>query len=124
MGSGDREGVPLVNPLTIREEQRSYETNFWLLPVPRWFGNETLATNAKNGKSYSTEDYDEFFEDISYPSAKKLFKRVSNLTANVDEPGVKVVCMYSTGVDTVAQLNWDKKGWDKQPKVINGDGDG
>jgi hypothetical protein len=44
MASGDNEGVAWVKDMTIREEQRSYETNFWMLPNKQIFGSTPLIT--------------------------------------------------------------------------------
>mmetsp|Transcript_105321 Transcript_105321/g.187210 ORF Transcript_105321/g.187210 Transcript_105321/m.187210 type:complete len:402 (-) Transcript_105321:26-1231(-) len=120
--SGDNQGVPLVSSLSIREEQRSYETNFWLMPMPRWFGNQTLVST--NSRNYSAQDYDAFFEDIEYKAGKQLFRRVADLTSDAEAPGVEVLCLYSLGVDTPVSLSYGSKGFDKQPDVVNGDGDG
>eukprot|EP00746_Dinoflagellata_sp_MGD_P027843 gnl/MRDRNA2_/MRDRNA2_165784_c0_seq1.p1 gnl/MRDRNA2_/MRDRNA2_165784_c0~~gnl/MRDRNA2_/MRDRNA2_165784_c0_seq1.p1 ORF type:complete len:407 (+),score=81.66 gnl/MRDRNA2_/MRDRNA2_165784_c0_seq1:90-1310(+) len=119
--SGDNEGLP-VDPLKVREEQRTYETNFWLAPVPRWFGDQVLVSTPK--RNYSAQDYDTFFDDIGFPAGKKLYQRVANLTSAVEAPGVDVVCMYGSGVDTPLLLNYADGNFDNQPKVINGDGDG
>jgi len=120
--SGDSQGVPLVNPLSIREEQRSYETNFWLMPVPRWFGKQTLVST--NSKNYTAQDYNGFFEDIGFQAGRQLYRRIANLTSAAEAPGVNVLCMYSLGLDTPESLNYGSKGFDKQPSVVNGDGDG
>lgn len=119
--SGDNEGLP-VNSLSIREEQRSYETNFWLGPVPSWFGNRVLVSTPT--RNYTAMDLDAFFDDISFPAGKKLRKRIENLTSQALAPGVDVVCMYSTGVPTPEQFKYDNNGFDKQPAVVVGDGDG
>jgi len=120
--SGDNQGVPLVSSLSIREEQRSYETNFWLMPMPRWFGNQTLVSTSS--RNYSAQDYDAFFEDIGFKAGKQLFRRVAELTSDAEPPGVEVLCLYSLGVDTPASLSYGSEGFDKQPDVVNGDGDG
>jgi len=119
--SGDNQGVP-VPSLEIREEQRSYETNFWLAPVPRWFGGQALVTTA--GRNYSAQDYGAFFDDIGFPSGKALYRRVEGLTSGVEAPGVDVVCMYGLGVPTPLRFDYGSKGFDEQPSVFNGDGDG
>merc|ERR1719240_1071510 len=95
--SGDNQGLP-VSSLTIREEQRSYETNFWLAPVPHWFEDQVLVSTPD--RNYTAQDYDAFFDDIGFGAGKKLLKRVLPLTSEVKAPGVDVVCMYSLGVDT------------------------
>lgn len=119
--SGDNQGLP-VNSLLIREEQRSYETNHWLLPVPQWWGNRTVVTTPK--RSYTMQDTDAFFDDIGFPAGKKLQKRTVSLTGGVVAPGVDVVCMYSLGVDTPESFSYGPLGFDVTPTIHNGDGDG
>jgi len=120
--SGDASGVPGVSSLAIRAEQRSYETNFWLAPVPRWFGDRVLVTTPT--RNYSAQDYDAFFEDVGFPTGKKLIRRIADVTSAVDAPGVDVVCMYSLGVATPDRYEYDEAGFDKHPQTANGDGDG
>lgn len=36
LASGDNEGIPFVKPISVRGEQRSYETNPWLMPGWCW----------------------------------------------------------------------------------------
>jgi len=119
--SGDNQGLP-VNSLTIREEQRSYETNFWLAPVPRWSGDRVFVSAA--GRNYTAQNYASFFDDVGFPAGKSLYRRTGNLTSAVDAPGVDVVCMYSLGVQTPSQFVYGQNGFDKQPSVVNSDGDG
>jgi len=123
--SGDNQGLP-VSALKIREEQRSYETNFWLAPVPERFGQQVLVTTPS--RNYTAQDYDHFFDDIGYSAGKKLMKRVLPLTSSATAPGVDVVCMYSLGVDTPVHFKYAKDGYQVQfnedPTVTNGDGDG
>jgi len=119
--SGDAVGLP-VNPLTIREEQRSYETNLWMAPVPKWWGDTSLVFTPS--RNYTAHDYNAFFTAIGYPAGAKIYKRIEDLTSEVQAPGVDVVCMYSLGVDTPYQFRYGADGFDKQPETINGDGDG
>eukprot|EP00929_Paragymnodinium_shiwhaense_P119590 TRINITY_DN91494_c0_g1_i1.p1 TRINITY_DN91494_c0_g1~~TRINITY_DN91494_c0_g1_i1.p1 ORF type:complete len:433 (+),score=71.00 TRINITY_DN91494_c0_g1_i1:82-1299(+) len=118
--SGDSFGLP-ISPSYVREEQRSYETNFWLAPVPQWFEDRTLVISPT--RNYTAQDYDTFFDDIGYPLGKTLLKRVLPLTASVPAPGVDVVCMYSTGVKTSEMFKYGDS-FDEAPEVIMGDGDG
>lgn len=118
--SGDNQGLPIASR-TIREEQRSYETNFWLAPVPHWFGDRTLVETPT--RTYSAQDYDVFFEDVGFPTGKKLMQRVSGLTGAAAAPGVDVVCMYSLGVDTPISFKYGSS-FDADPEITNGDGDG
>lgn len=119
--SGDNEGLP-VSSLNVREEQRSYETNFWLAPVSKLFGDEVLVTTLT--QNYTAKDYDVFFSDIGYSAGQKLIKRVMPLTSEALAPGVDVVCMHSYGVPTPLHFTYDKNGFDQTPEIVNGDGDG
>jgi len=119
--SGDNQGLP-VSSLSIREEQRSYETNFWLAPVPQWFGDTVLVSTST--RNYTAQEYDDFFEDIGYPAGKKLLKRVLPLTSEVTAPGVDVVCMYSLSVNTPSRYVYGKGGFEKTPTIVHGNGDG
>jgi lysophospholipase-3 len=118
--SGNPEGLP-VNPLTIREEQRSYETNFWMLPTPAVFGAQTLVST--QSRNYTAQDYAAFFDDIGFPAGKKLNERTARLTSALEAPGVDVLCLYSTGVPTGLTFKYGAD-FDKQPEILNGDGDG
>ncbi|CAE8705101.1 unnamed protein product [Polarella glacialis] len=120
--SGDAQGLP-VDPLKIREEQRSYETNFWLAPVPRYFGSQVLVSTPS--RNYTAADFEEFLGDIGYGAVgRQLWRRVANLTSALMPPGVPVTCMYSLGVKTPARFSYGPGGFNLQPQVEEGDGDG
>jgi len=118
--SGDNQGLP-VSGLKIREEQRSYETNFWLAPTKE-FGPRVLVSTAD--RNYTILDVDAFFDDIGFPAGKSLYRRTENLTSAVEAPGVDVVCMYGLGVPTPRHFQYGAGGFDEAPAVTNGDGDG
>lgn len=122
--SGDNQGIPGVSSLSIREEQRSYETNFWLAPVPKWWGDRVVVTTPK--RSYTVQDYDAFFEDVGFAAGKKIMRRIAGLTGPTADlaPGVPVLCLYSLGVQTPVSFNYPDGDFDKTPEIKNGDGDG
>merc|ERR1711871_1806090 len=60
--TGDNEGIPGVSANTIREEQRSYETNHWLFPAAGskvWAGEVLVSTPTAN---YTAADSDGLFK--------------------------------------------------------------
>eukprot|EP01018_Ginkgo_biloba_P007082 Gb_09842 [translate_table: standard] len=121
--SGYSLGIPVVNPLLVREEQRSSESNLWLLPVPEVFGNKTLVITEK--KSYSTADITEFLEDIGFSEGLTPYKsRIRPLTEKLVSPKVPVTLIFGTGIRTPETLIYGKDGFDQQPEIIEGDGDG
>ncbi|KAJ6822783.1 lecithin-cholesterol acyltransferase-like 1 [Iris pallida] len=121
--SGYTLGIPLVDPLSVREEQRSSESNLWLLPSPELFGSKPLVVTPS--KSYSAKDMPQFltaigFEVGVYPYTTRLVPLVTTLP----DPEVNVTCMVGCGVDTPERLVYGRGGFDEQPVMEYGDGDG
>ncbi|KAJ3672804.1 hypothetical protein LUZ60_006178 [Juncus effusus] len=123
--SGNTLGVPLVNPLLVRAEQRSSESNLWLLPNPNSYGSRPLLISTKNNKTYSAFHMPEFLEDIGFKEGIEPYKaRILPLVEKLDEPGVSVTCLVGTDVETPYRLVYGPSGFDVEPDVIYGDGDG
>jgi len=121
--SGDNAGIPLLSSLSVRGEQRTYETNFWLLPVPRWRDASAIVTTPT--RNYSAQDLVEFFPAIGYEVGLQIWDRIAKLPTNdLQAPGVPVRCLYSRGVDTPLTMHYPN-GWnDPHPQKTMGDGDG
>lgn len=123
LASGYTLGAPLVDPLLVRGQQRSSESNLWLMPSPKVFGALPLVVTV-NG-TYTANDSEQFLHDIGYPEAVQPYKsRIAPLVAELPAPGVPVTCIFGSGVKTPATLFYDKSGFDKQPDIVYGDGDG
>lgn len=122
--SGYTLDIPFVNPLIIREEQRSSESNLWLLPARRVFGEMPLVFT--NNRSYSTNDMAAFLKDIGFEEGIYPYEtRIRPMVDRTVEPeGVPVTCMVGFGVDTPEALFYGSEGFDEQPEVMYGDGDG
>ncbi|XP_050366065.1 lecithin-cholesterol acyltransferase-like 1 [Argentina anserina] len=122
--SGNTLGVPLVNPLLVREEQRSSESNLWLMPNPKVFRNEKPIVITPNA-TYSAHNMLQFLNDIGFPDGIYPYKtRTSVLMDQLEAPGVPLTCVIGTGVDTAETLYYDRRGFDEQPEIVCGDGDG
>lgn len=122
--SGNSLGVPLVEPLQVREEQRSSESNLWLLPNPKLFGSEKPLVITPNA-TYSAYDVAQFLSDIGFPQGVYPYKsRILPLTEKLVAPGVPITCIIGTGVSTMETLFYGKNGFDEQPEILYGDGDG
>ncbi|KAL6843612.1 hypothetical protein ACP4OV_026674 [Aristida adscensionis] len=125
--SGNTLGVPLVDAAIIRGEQRSSESNLWLLPAPRVFGDATLVVSRRHGgRAYSAENMTRFLRDIGFEEGVAPYSaRIRPLVEALPEPGVPVTCLVGTGVDTVESLVFGDGGFDEGPEtVVYGDGDG
>ena len=66
---GDNLGMPIVNPLTARGQQRTMPSSAWLMPYDTfWNDTEILATSPVG--NYTVKDYTRFFQvgDQGYQS--------------------------------------------------------
>ncbi|XP_078442323.1 alpha/beta-Hydrolases superfamily protein [Wolffia australiana] len=123
--SGSTLGVPVVDPLVLRDEQRSSESNLWLLPSPAVFKDRPLVISP--GKNYTAVGMSSFLEDIGYREGVGPYEnRVLPLVERevVAPPEVPVTCVVGTGVKTPERLVYGKEGFDRQPEMVYGDGDG
>ncbi|KAJ0981821.1 hypothetical protein J5N97_010076 [Dioscorea zingiberensis] len=121
--SGYTLGIPIVNPLIVRGEQRSSESNLWLMPSPKFFAEKPLVITEK--KNYSACDIQEFLEDIGFGEGVHPYKtRIAPLLYSLEAPGVPVTCIVGSGVVTPETLLYGKEGFDVQPEIVYGDGDG
>lgn len=123
--SGDNEGLP-VSAATIMDEQRSYETNHWLFPrlSALWADMPLVTTDHAN---FTAENVDSLFDAVGYPVGKVVDHRVADLlpaSTLTKGPGVPVICVYSTGVDTPRSFYYKNNDFSKDPTIVNGDGDG
>lgn len=122
--SGYSLGVPLVIPLLVREEQRNSESNLWLMPSPKTFGSKRPLVVAKND-TYTANDIPRFLDDIGFSEGGRRYnRRIFPLTENLTVPEVPVTCIIGGGVDTAETLYYGEDGFDKQPEIVYGDGDG
>nr|GMD80774.1 lecithin-cholesterol acyltransferase-like 1 [Ipomoea batatas]GMD96403.1 lecithin-cholesterol acyltransferase-like 1 [Ipomoea batatas] len=125
LASGNTLGVPLVDPLQVREEQRSSESNMWLLPSPAIFGG-TKPLVVTPRAEYTAGDISRFLVDIGFSDGVSRYEsRVLPLVERVAAPpGVPVTCIFGSGVETAETLVYGEGGFDKQPEIVYGDGDG
>jgi len=146
--SGDALSIPLVNGRTVRQEQSSYESTVWLLPDEMLYGtnngsnNKPFLINDKSGKSYSTNNYLEFFNDLCIDLHKdyketidecvKLYgatvQQLKNQGYDITQPpNVNVTVFYGHGIQTAEQYVYKKSSdWshDDPSTIVWGDGDG
>ncbi|KRX87718.1 Group XV phospholipase A2 [Trichinella pseudospiralis] len=121
----------VLNPLTIRKEQRSMTSSAFLLPSTKlWTADEVLVTTVS--RNYTAYDYKEFFNDIGFKKGWNMYKNTRRLLEDLKAPGVEVMCtrmmlhcLYGVDLPTAERLVYGKgKFPDSQPIEINGDGDG
>ncbi|XP_043711485.1 lecithin-cholesterol acyltransferase-like 1 [Telopea speciosissima] len=123
--SGYSLGVPLVDPLLVREEQRSSESNLWLLPSPKLFPSNKPLVITEN-RNYSASEIPQFLEDIGFSQGVHPYRtRILPLINKFTAPEVPVTCIVGSEVKTPETLFYGRDGgFDEQPEVLYGDGDG
>uniref|UniRef100_A0A0N4WG24 Lecithin:cholesterol acyltransferase n=1 Tax=Haemonchus placei TaxID=6290 RepID=A0A0N4WG24_HAEPC len=114
----------ILPPSSLRGMQRSFTSSAFLFPSRAvWNDTEVLASTAE--KNYTMANVQEFFHDINYPTGWEQYKVAAQLNGNLNAPGVKLHCIYGTGIATAEQFTWPKGYFpDYQPYVMYGDGDG
>lgn len=121
--SGNPEGVPFVDALVVRKEQRLSESNLWLLPVSGVFGDRPLVF--ASNRNYSAADMESFFVDIGFSEGIAPYQsRIPHLTEILQPPGIPMTMIYGYNVPTSETLSYEKRGFDSHPEIIDGDGDG
>ena len=123
--TGDNEGINIVKSLYVRGEQRSYETNLWLLPRSSEWDNQTFVSTPN--RNYSASNLQQFFEDVGYPLGYTYYlNQTVPLTESIFQsvPGVPISGLYGTGVKTPLAFYYQNDKWDADPKIEYGDGDG
>jgi len=117
-----------IDRLTIRGQQRSYETGVMLLPhSDAWNSHDVIVSTPS--RNYTVNDYKVFFDDMGYPLGRQRLAAMSSARvqfSSLAPPGVPVFCAYSVGVPTPEVLVYETDDGfpDLRPKQIMGDGDG
>lgn len=108
----------------IRRVQRNSQSGFYLFPSPSlWTDNETLVETPD--RNYTAHDYDDLMEDIGFKKGVHMWNDVREYLEGLEHPGVKVMCLYGTGIPTADTLIYGvDKFPDAQPMLRNGNGDG
>ncbi|KAK8391238.1 hypothetical protein O3P69_017126 [Scylla paramamosain] len=121
--AGDNLGIYLINPRSIREEQRSATSLAFLLPSPDlWKEDEVLVQTPE--KNYTTANFKDMFEALNLPDAYNIYLDTKNLLKDAPPPGVDLYCLYGHGINTVEKLVYQEGSFPDKPDLVFGEGDG
>ena len=106
----------------VRDVARTLPGVFYMLPNPTVWKDKAIVNTPE--KSYTANDYGKLFEDMRYPVGFTMYSSgIADINADYPAPKVPVYCFYGTGVKTPETFYYSN-GFDKNPKVTKGDGDG
>ena len=93
----------MIDPLVIREEQRSYETGVYIMPLSHTWPHQHQVLLQTPEKNYTVRDYRQFFDDINFSQGLEMMENIVDYV-NLTHPGVKTVCVYTLGIQTPTKL--------------------
>ncbi|OAF65345.1 hypothetical protein A3Q56_06945, partial [Intoshia linei] len=115
--------APLDN-FKFRTAQRSFELTTHLYPSKIGW-NETEILVKTDYKNYTLQNLEEFHNDINYNEGYLRYTSVQSVTDYSFKPGIETHCLYGTGVNTKAFMDYRGKNFpDQAPKIRFGNGDG
>uniref|UniRef100_A0A915K4A3 Group XV phospholipase A2 n=1 Tax=Romanomermis culicivorax TaxID=13658 RepID=A0A915K4A3_ROMCU len=117
----------LVSPLTLRTQQRSMPSTYWLLPSDKfWNEDEAIIKITEDDTIYTTKNYEQFFKDLNFQDGWDMYQDTKDLSYEMKAPGVEIHCIYGVGLPTPEKFVYAKKSHfpDTQPDEVMGDGDG
>ncbi|CAK8678186.1 unnamed protein product [Clavelina lepadiformis] len=123
--------VPLLNPLVVRTEQRSWESNFLLLPNAKvWPSGKVFILTDKRNYTAQPSDVADLLQELGLSTDIYHYVRDANDPKNTSSvlpphPEVTTYCMYGTELATDNVYDYRAKTFpDVQPIISTVPGDG
>lgn len=128
--SGDTDGMFILSSgLRVRPDERSFPSDYWLLPLPSAVWNDSLALVTTPSKVFTASNITDLLDDLKIPHGNEIYTGVvKELSHNLSAPNVSVVCLYGSGLPTEQSFSYSSSGKhsypDGKPVIATGDGDG
>eukprot|EP00026_Physarum_polycephalum_P006760 Phypoly_transcript_06812.p1 GENE.Phypoly_transcript_06812~~Phypoly_transcript_06812.p1 ORF type:complete len:333 (+),score=48.85 Phypoly_transcript_06812:371-1369(+) len=120
--SGYDFSIPYLPPSSAKIVQRTFASNYFLLPYPKFFGDQVLISTPS--KNYTAYDYHTLLTDLNLSQYYTTWNLSYNLANPYQPPGVDTYCFYGYNVSTVQGETYTTSDFTKPPTLIMGDGDG
>lgn len=102
---------------------RSQQSSLWRLPTPPVFGDRPLVVT--RNATYTARNITEFLEAIEFPEGVRPYvTRVLPMWRALPAPMVPVTSLIGVGVRTPETYVFGEEGFEGEPEVVYGDGDG
>ena len=124
IASGDNVGIFIVNPLTLREMERSQPSSHFMLPVlgEVWPQDYPIIITPK--QNYSAYNIKEFYESLNFSKGFEMYMSVSKFLKGLPAPRVPTYCYYGSGINTPAQFYYSGNSYPNHvDKILYEDGD-
>lgn len=113
--------IPYLPPSSAKIVQRTFASNYFLMPYPEFFGDTVLVQTPT--KNYTANDYEELLTDLGISQYYDVWNLSYNLANPYQPPGVDTYCLYGYNVTTVQQETYTNNKF-QSPNLIFGNGDG
>lgn len=120
--SGYDFSIPFMPLETACSVQRSFESNYFLMPRPAIWGDYVVINSPT--RNYTTNDYPALFQALNLTYAEQIFNVTNAIFDPTIPPNVNTFCFYGYNLPTNVMMTFGKGGFSKQPTITYGDGDG
>lgn len=123
LSAGLYDGPRGLSRETVRTVFRSFSNLVFESPDPLVFRDDIIFQY--KDKNFTAADISEVYETIGHDAGLKQLKDTRSLITNLDAPGVKVTCLYGSGIPTIEKIVYkDEKSLLNGAELIRGPGDG
>lgn len=129
--SGDDDSIfRFTTKIAIRPVERSFASDYWLLPFYRdntWNSSHPLVKTPS--RSYTAQEIPDVINALNYTHSSEMYRGMKNATfKRLLPPNVTTYCMYTTAIDTELSFEYTSSGKHQfpngTPNVVQGKGDG
>ena len=123
LSAGIDYGLPGVTRPAMLRLARSQQSTLWRLPTPLVFGDRPLAVTRSG--TYTARNMSAFLEAIGFPDGVRPYEtRVLPMWEALPPPMVPVTSVIGVGIRTPETYVFGTDGFEGEPEVTYGDGDG
>lgn len=120
---GDNIDVSIISAAALKSALSSWPSMAWMLPSAKIW-NETDVLASTMSRTYTVNDYEQFFKDLGDPIGWEMRKDTEKYLNPDLPPNVEVHCLFGDKLFTTERLNYESESLSGTPELVHGDGDG